>query len=203
MNIVIVQTVKIGEKVNEPSHQTINGYTFIGWFNDDVLYDFNLPVTEHLTLMAKYQRNNSSSQEDTIPVQEEAIKPAPKNDKKEDKTPEEEVEELVEQGKIINQTIKSENALNAFISFNANSLGLSAQDIEQIKAGDSLLVKLEANDITDSVSRQEKELAEDYVLNHEQTIGVYLDLQLKRKFASALETEWENIYKTVSTIEWE
>ena len=54
-----VQTVKSGEKVTKPSDLTAEGYTFGGWYtdatcSDDKAYKFDTPVTEPLTLYAKW-----------------------------------------------------------------------------------------------------------------------------------------------------
>lgn len=43
--------------VSEPETPTKKGYTFLGWYNGDTAYDFNTPVTENLTLTAKWQEN--------------------------------------------------------------------------------------------------------------------------------------------------
>lgn len=44
-----------------PSDPEKSGHTFTGWYLDDVLYDFNTPVTAPLTLTAKWEKVPSSS----------------------------------------------------------------------------------------------------------------------------------------------
>lgn len=49
------QTVKHGEKATEPTAPTKEGYTFAGWYTEaESKWDFNTPVTEALTLIAKW-----------------------------------------------------------------------------------------------------------------------------------------------------
>ena len=50
--------VKENEKVTEPKeipHK--DKYKFLGWYDNDALYDFNTPVTKDFTLTAKFERN--------------------------------------------------------------------------------------------------------------------------------------------------
>ncbi len=44
-----------GEPVEEPKSFQKVGYTFLGWYNGDVLWNFNDPVTEDMTLTAKWE----------------------------------------------------------------------------------------------------------------------------------------------------
>ncbi len=51
------QTVIKNNKVSEPSAPTYEGYAFYGWYTDDAFatkYDFDAPVTENMTLYAKW-----------------------------------------------------------------------------------------------------------------------------------------------------
>lgn len=50
-------TVVKGEKVAEPTAPTKEGYTFAGWYNGAEKYDFTKPVTDNLTLTAKWTIN--------------------------------------------------------------------------------------------------------------------------------------------------
>lgn len=50
-------TVVKGEKVAEPTKPTKEGYTFAGWYNGTEKYDFTKPVTDNLTLTAKWTIN--------------------------------------------------------------------------------------------------------------------------------------------------
>jgi pilin isopeptide linkage protein/uncharacterized repeat protein (TIGR02543 family) len=52
------QTVNYSEKASEPADPTKSGYIFKGWFKDAELtteYDFNTPVTDDITLYAKWE----------------------------------------------------------------------------------------------------------------------------------------------------
>ncbi|MBP5251933.1 MAG: InlB B-repeat-containing protein [Treponema sp.] len=49
-----VQVVEAGETVTRPTDPVKNGCTFAGWNKGDVLFDFETPVTEELTLTAQW-----------------------------------------------------------------------------------------------------------------------------------------------------
>lgn len=49
------KSVKEHEKVDKPDNPEKEKYTFIGWFNNNKLYDFNEEVTEDILLEAKYE----------------------------------------------------------------------------------------------------------------------------------------------------
>lgn len=49
---VATQYVIEGEKAIEPVDPTKEDYTFDGWYNGEVEYDFTKPVKEHLSLKA-------------------------------------------------------------------------------------------------------------------------------------------------------
>lgn len=54
---VPMQTVKVGNKAIEPSAPTKDGYTFAGWYKESSLlnrYSFDQPVSQHMTLYAKW-----------------------------------------------------------------------------------------------------------------------------------------------------
>ena len=54
---VPMQTVKVGNKVTEPSAPVKDGYTFSGWYKESSLlnrYSFDQPVSQHMTLYAKW-----------------------------------------------------------------------------------------------------------------------------------------------------
>ncbi len=54
------QTVDYGTPVQRPTDPTKEGYTFVGWFTDDLYqhpYDFNTPVTEDFGLFAQWTIN--------------------------------------------------------------------------------------------------------------------------------------------------
>ena len=84
------QSVATGGKVIKPEDPTKEGYVFSGWYSDAELtseYDFNSPVTEDITLYAKWNdestcivkfETNGGSEipEQVIKVNTNAIKPA-------------------------------------------------------------------------------------------------------------------------------
>ena len=52
------KTVFDGELVIEPKEKPIKDkYKFIGWYNNNELYDFNTPVTSDLTIKARFEKN--------------------------------------------------------------------------------------------------------------------------------------------------
>ena len=53
-SIVEDVTVKENEKVSKPVDPTKDGYSFVGWYYNDELYDFDSPVTSDMTLKAKW-----------------------------------------------------------------------------------------------------------------------------------------------------
>jgi len=58
------QTVTEGNKATKPANPTAAGYTFGGWYTEAQcrnVYDFDTPVTENLTLYAKWTANSSGS----------------------------------------------------------------------------------------------------------------------------------------------
>ena len=48
------QTVEYNSNVKEPDNPVRENYNFIGWFIDDVKYDFSTPVKSDITLVAKW-----------------------------------------------------------------------------------------------------------------------------------------------------
>ena len=50
-------TVKEGETITKPNDPTKEGYTFIGWYYNDTLYNFSTEVTSDVTLAAKWEKN--------------------------------------------------------------------------------------------------------------------------------------------------
>lgn len=52
------QTVAVGDVALKPEEVAVKGHTFLGWFTpDDQVYNFETPITDNLTLTAKYQAN--------------------------------------------------------------------------------------------------------------------------------------------------
>ena len=56
--VIEPRIVKDGDKVAEPAPPTYTGYSFGGWLIGEVEYDFDTPVTEDITLVAKWTRNS-------------------------------------------------------------------------------------------------------------------------------------------------
>lgn len=55
-----VVVVEDGQAVAKPADPTCEGYAFVGWFSDTELtqeWDFSTPVTEDMTLWAKWEKN--------------------------------------------------------------------------------------------------------------------------------------------------
>ncbi len=55
------QMVEEGESFVAPTEPTKDGYTFKGWYNGDVAYDFNAVPEEDVTLTAKWEKNAGSA----------------------------------------------------------------------------------------------------------------------------------------------
>ena len=53
--IVPSQTVNKGECARKPTDPTMDGYTFIGWYNGDELYDFSKPVESDISLNPEWE----------------------------------------------------------------------------------------------------------------------------------------------------
>lgn len=61
-SILSQNEVLSGSHISEPTMPTVEGYTFIGWFENiesDMPYDFNTPITSDLTLIAKWEGGRS------------------------------------------------------------------------------------------------------------------------------------------------
>ena len=57
---VATQSVKNGKCAVEPAAPIKVGYTFAGWYNGDSQWDFSTPVTEDVTLVAKWTADVTS-----------------------------------------------------------------------------------------------------------------------------------------------
>ena len=65
---VASQNVNAGEKLTEPSTPTKEGFTFDGWYEDSTFskkFDFNTPITDNMTLYAKWIENKYTVTFDT------------------------------------------------------------------------------------------------------------------------------------------
>ncbi len=67
------QTIKENDLVNKPSDPTREGYTFNGWYNGKVKYDFNTKVTENLNLTAKWTKNETVTPDDNKEPEKEEV----------------------------------------------------------------------------------------------------------------------------------
>lgn len=57
----IIMYVKYGDRIIQPEHPDMKGYTFIGWFTDEgVEWDFDEPATRHMTLTARYRKDSGT-----------------------------------------------------------------------------------------------------------------------------------------------
>ena len=72
-----LQAVKTGDKVTKPADPTKSGYTFSGWYTDEACttaYDFSSPVTEDMTLYAKWESTETTT-DPTEPGTDDPIAP--------------------------------------------------------------------------------------------------------------------------------
>lgn len=53
--------VKTGDIINKPIDPVKKGYKFVGWYLDNVLFDFNNSINEDINLIAKWEKLNTSS----------------------------------------------------------------------------------------------------------------------------------------------
>ncbi len=59
--VLSTQDVAENEKVTRPADPERDGYVFEGWYLNNVVYDFEIQVTAHLTLTARWSVNSSGS----------------------------------------------------------------------------------------------------------------------------------------------
>lgn len=52
-----IETIEHGSNVVKPTDPTKTGYQFVGWYHNDIKYEFNNPVTSDITLIAKFDIN--------------------------------------------------------------------------------------------------------------------------------------------------
>lgn len=68
---VISQTVKENETAEEVTDPTYEGYTFVGWYLNDVKFDFNTKITEDLTLKAMWTKSAINTEEEDKNTEED------------------------------------------------------------------------------------------------------------------------------------
>lgn len=61
----VASQIRANTPADQPADPTKEGYTFIGWYNGESEWDFETPVTENLTLTAKWQINQYTITFDT------------------------------------------------------------------------------------------------------------------------------------------
>ena len=57
----VTKTVEHGKTVSKPSAPTKSGYTFVEWRLNDSKFDFNTKITEDITLVANYKKNEQQT----------------------------------------------------------------------------------------------------------------------------------------------
>lgn len=60
--------VKRNQKIEKPNDPSREGYSFVGWYYMEQLYDFDLPVTQNITLKAEWNQNGNG--EEIVPGNE-------------------------------------------------------------------------------------------------------------------------------------
>ena len=58
------QTIESGKCISVPDVPIREGYTFLGWYLDDNEFDFDMPVTQNITLVAKWEMNPETEKPD-------------------------------------------------------------------------------------------------------------------------------------------
>lgn len=53
---IIIEEVEHGSVLQKPTNPEKDGYNFLGWFLNNSLYDFNLKITEEITLIATWEQ---------------------------------------------------------------------------------------------------------------------------------------------------
>ena len=80
-----MQIVKVGNKVSQPADPVKEGCTFLGWYKEPSLlnrYSFDQPVSQHMTLYAKWSTMSGHGSGGTQPV--DPSDPEPGNDETKD-----------------------------------------------------------------------------------------------------------------------
>jgi len=70
--------IKRNEKVAKPADPTKEGYTFVSWQVAGVDYDFSYPVTENLTITAKWEKKKEEKKTTTTKTAKKTAKKAAK-----------------------------------------------------------------------------------------------------------------------------
>ncbi|WP_455684798.1 beta-N-acetylglucosaminidase domain-containing protein, partial [Thomasclavelia sp.] len=59
--VILSQRIEAGTILTTPESPSKEGYNFIGWFNNDKLYEFNQPVSNNLVLVAKFEKTGETT----------------------------------------------------------------------------------------------------------------------------------------------
>ena len=62
------QIINKGETIKKPKDPTKEGYKFVNWYNDDVVYNFSLKVYKDLVLTAKWEKVEEKHEETKKPA---------------------------------------------------------------------------------------------------------------------------------------
>ena len=54
-------SVKVGEKITEPTAPESSEYKFLGWYLDGEKFDFNTPIKKNINLEAKWEKITEES----------------------------------------------------------------------------------------------------------------------------------------------
>ena len=60
-NSISNQIINKDETITKPQDPVRDGYKFLGWYSNNVLFDFNTPVTKNLELVAKWEKAKDNS----------------------------------------------------------------------------------------------------------------------------------------------
>ena len=68
------ERVLANKKVGKPTNPVKEGYIFMGWYNDNVEFDFNESVTTNMDLEAKWEKIEESQHQNQVEDMVENIK---------------------------------------------------------------------------------------------------------------------------------
>ena len=60
-NSVSNQIINKDGTITKPQDPVRDGYKFLGWYSNNVLFDFNTPITKNLELVAKWEKDKDNS----------------------------------------------------------------------------------------------------------------------------------------------
>src|SRR5690554_3691015 len=74
---VEAQVIAFGENANKPEDPIREGYSFIGWYLNEVEYDFSKPIDSDIKLVAKWEEEKVTVTEPSTPGTTPTPKPTP------------------------------------------------------------------------------------------------------------------------------